>query len=262
MALGQAEAAFRFGKGERFLGGAEAEVEWRAADDRAAGGVDDFLTPGRRPALLHRFRQGALVSLGERAAQQGAENPVNQPARTTLDQRQGGRDQRVVGDLERDPLRQREAEHHPRLGIVGQRLPGGAVDQAVEQGQAAQRLAGDRQGKALVGGVELQPLARRIHRLPTTDHAVEDAQGGAAGIHPCFGPSWLRRLQRPSPWSCRVQSINMPPAYLSKSPPVPEPEPAEPAPPPSGDKPRLDPTRYGDWEKKGIAMGFLMPFEA
>ena len=47
-----------------------------------------------------------------------------------------------------------------------------------------------------------------------------------------------------------------PPAYLSKSPPVPEPEPAEPAPPPAGDKPRLDPTRYGDWEKKGIAIDF------
>ena len=35
--------------------------------------------------------------------------------------------------------------------------------------------------------------------------------------------------------------------------------PAEPpaeAPPPAGDKPRLDPTRYGDWEKKGIAWDF------
>lgn len=49
---------------------------------------------------------------------------------------------------------------------------------------------------------------------------------------------------------------HQPPAYLSKSPPVPEPEPAEPAPPPAGDKPRLDPTRYGDWEKKGIAWDF------
>ncbi|UUR07254.1 MULTISPECIES: DUF1674 domain-containing protein [Sphingomonas] len=47
-----------------------------------------------------------------------------------------------------------------------------------------------------------------------------------------------------------------PPAYLSKSPPVPEPEPVEPAPPPAGDKPRLDPVRYGDWEKSGIAWDF------
>jgi len=48
-----------------------------------------------------------------------------------------------------------------------------------------------------------------------------------------------------------------PPAHLSKSPPVPEPEPigkeAE-----SKDKDRdgLDPTRYGDWERKGIAIDF------
>lgn len=47
-----------------------------------------------------------------------------------------------------------------------------------------------------------------------------------------------------------------PPATLSKSPPVPVPEPVEPAPPPTGDKPRLDPVRYGDWEKNGIAWDF------
>lgn len=44
-----------------------------------------------------------------------------------------------------------------------------------------------------------------------------------------------------------------PPAHLSKSPPVPQPDPI--------DKPRvqteeLSPTRYGDWEKKGIAIDF------
>jgi hypothetical protein len=47
-----------------------------------------------------------------------------------------------------------------------------------------------------------------------------------------------------------------PPAYLSKSPPVPEPEEVRDAPPPAGEEKRLDPTRYGDWEKKGIAIDF------
>ena len=47
-----------------------------------------------------------------------------------------------------------------------------------------------------------------------------------------------------------------PPTYLSKSPPVPEPEAVRPAEPPSGDKPRLEPTRYGDWEQKGICWDF------
>jgi len=46
------------------------------------------------------------------------------------------------------------------------------------------------------------------------------------------------------------------PAYLSKSPPVPKAAPVEDADPPTGEEQRLDPTRYGDWEKKGIAVDF------
>ena len=47
-----------------------------------------------------------------------------------------------------------------------------------------------------------------------------------------------------------------PPDYLSPSPPVPEPQAADDAVPPDGEEERLDPTRYGDWEKKGIAVDF------
>ena len=46
-----------------------------------------------------------------------------------------------------------------------------------------------------------------------------------------------------------------PPAHLSKSPPVPKAEAVTP-PPPEGEEDRLDPTRYGDWVKKGIAVDF------
>jgi hypothetical protein len=46
------------------------------------------------------------------------------------------------------------------------------------------------------------------------------------------------------------------PAYLSPSPQVPEPEPVKEPVPPAGEGERLDPTRYGDWEKKGIAIDF------
>lgn len=45
------------------------------------------------------------------------------------------------------------------------------------------------------------------------------------------------------------------PAYLSKSPPVPEPAPAKPA-PEYGGKDGPEPTRYGDWEKNGICWDF------
>ena len=47
-----------------------------------------------------------------------------------------------------------------------------------------------------------------------------------------------------------------PPDYLSKSPPVPKPAEVEPAKPPPSEPERLDPTRYGDWEKKGVAVDF------
>jgi hypothetical protein len=47
-----------------------------------------------------------------------------------------------------------------------------------------------------------------------------------------------------------------PPPHLSRSRPVPEPEAAEPLEGPAGEEERLDPTRYGDWEKNGIAVDF------
>jgi hypothetical protein len=47
-----------------------------------------------------------------------------------------------------------------------------------------------------------------------------------------------------------------PPATLSESPPVPRPETPSNAPPPAGEEGKPDPTRYGDWEKKGIAVDF------
>lgn len=48
----------------------------------------------------------------------------------------------------------------------------------------------------------------------------------------------------------------VPPATLSPSPPLPRPAAPAPARPPEGEAQRLDPTRYGDWEKKGIAVDF------
>ena len=53
----------------------------------------------------------------------------------------------------------------------------------------------------------------------------------------------------------RPKHLNAP-AYLSPSPPVPDPKPVRSAPPPAGEEERLDPTRFGDWEKKGIAVDF------
>jgi hypothetical protein len=48
-----------------------------------------------------------------------------------------------------------------------------------------------------------------------------------------------------------------PPAYLSKSPPVPEPDPIDGVTAADFEtEEKLSPTRYGDWERKGIAIDF------
>ncbi|CAN5157189.1 hypothetical protein BH10PSE13_BH10PSE13_02990 [soil metagenome] len=48
-----------------------------------------------------------------------------------------------------------------------------------------------------------------------------------------------------------------PPAYLSKSPPVPEPDPIDAAKDFERDfDGNLNPTRFGDWERKGVAVDF------
>ena len=46
-----------------------------------------------------------------------------------------------------------------------------------------------------------------------------------------------------------------PPSHLSKSPPLPAPEPAAPTEETGGPKGK-EPTRYGDWENKGICWDF------
>jgi hypothetical protein len=46
------------------------------------------------------------------------------------------------------------------------------------------------------------------------------------------------------------------PTYLSPSPPMPKPDAVKESAPPEGEEERLDPVRYGDWEKKGIAIDF------
>ena len=53
----------------------------------------------------------------------------------------------------------------------------------------------------------------------------------------------------------RPSHVKAPP-YLSKSPPVPQPDPPTANPVPSVDPLGLNPVRYGDWALKGIAVDF------
>ena len=166
----------------------EAQVERGTGDDRAPRRGGDLWPPRPRPALEHRAGQQGQFERGDSLAQEGAQHAVDQLARPALDQRQGGRDQRVVGGAQPNLLRQRQAQHHSRLGVVGQRQPRRAVDQRVDVGQPAQRLADDRARQRGIGGGQVACVLRGIvHRLATPQDRIEhlecrDARGHAFGL--------------------------------------------------------------------------------
>lgn len=65
----------------------------------------------------------------------------------------------------------------------------------------------------------------------------------------------LNRIKQMSTRPATVRPAHLDaPDYLSKSPPVPKPEPLATREEPDPD--RLDPVRYGDWEFKGLAIDF------
>ena len=65
-------------------------------------------------------------------------------------------------------------------------------------------------------------------------------------------PIWNLPLRRRDAMGQRPAHLK-PPAYLSRNPPVPQPEERKPE---QADPLGIDPTRYGDWELKGIAIDF------
>ena len=89
----------------------------------------------------------------------------------------------MIRRAEADLLREREPKDHPRLAVVGQALPRGAVDQRVEVGKTAQRFAGDgdreRHGRA---AARLRiGAARSVERLSAPQHGVEHLQAPRGG---------------------------------------------------------------------------------
>jgi hypothetical protein len=143
--------------------------------------MDSFVTPGRAPSLFDVGREARRVHRRNAATQQGAEDAMDKPPGTPIDQRQRGRDQGMIRGSEADFLRNREPKHHSRLAVVGKPLPGRAVDQSVEVGQASQSLAGDRDRQRSVRrGQVARAAARGIERLAAAKHGVEHLQGRPA----------------------------------------------------------------------------------
>ncbi len=172
----------------------EAQVERRTLGDLTPRRLNDVIAPRLSPALLDGIGEARRVERRNAAAEQRPEHAMDQAAGAAIDQRQRGRDQCVIGGAEPHLLRKREAQHGPRLAVVGQALAGGAVDQAVEVRQAAHGLAGDRHRQRLVRrGKPAHLLRRRVDRQPAPEHGIEDLQRGAARANPLS--AWHRGSQ-------------------------------------------------------------------
>jgi hypothetical protein len=157
----------------------EAEVERRAHRDLTSGGLDHGLSPGRAPALLD-LGQEVRSARRHSASEQGPKNAVHQPSRSPVNERQSSRDERVVGRAQADLLSEREAQNHPRLAVVGQPLPGRAVDQRIEIRHAAQHFPGNRECKPLIGWREAADPASGIESLAASKDGIEDLKRRAA----------------------------------------------------------------------------------
>ena len=80
---------------------------------------------------------------------------MGEAARPPVEQGQDRGDRRMGRSAERQGLDQGDAQGEARLGVFGQPLGGGAVDQEVEIDQPAERLGRDRMGEGpIVGAVE------------------------------------------------------------------------------------------------------------
>ena len=198
VALGELDPPGFLGERLGLLVAGETQVERRTADHRAPRRRHDVASPCRVPALLDRSRKRGFVRRTDPTPKQGPEHAMDQAPRPTLDQRECGRDQRMVGNVQGQPLGERKPEHRPRLGVVRQWQPRRAVDQCVEFGQPPQGLPRDRERKRpiLVG----DPLRGPVERLSAPKNGVEQPERGSARTQ-SFDRAWSRVHQRPSSFS-------------------------------------------------------------
>ena len=151
--------------------------------------------PLHRPADGEQVGQMRHIGQGCIAAHQIAEHAMHQPARAAFDQRQRGRDSGVLRGAKLQPAGERDAQHHPRPCIIGQRLGGCRIDQRIEIGQPAQhgrrQVARQRPVGTQRDAVERR-FERQLERRATAEHRHQQAQGAFArrdalcGLHRLF----------------------------------------------------------------------------
>ena len=101
---------------------------------------------------------------------------MRQPSWSARQQRKPGRNHRMGRRPQSKPLRQHQPQDLTRLGIFGQGLARGAVDQRVEIDKPAQGFARDRAGERLV--LELADVGGRraegdVQRLAPPQDGIE-----------------------------------------------------------------------------------------
>jgi hypothetical protein len=202
---------------------------------------------------------------------------MRQPARPALQQFQPGGHHRMRRRFQPQPARQHQPQHGARLGILGQRLARGRIDQPIQIHHPAQRLARQRAGQRLVGrGQALRGgMGGIVQRFAPAQHGIHQAQGGTAGGRPGMvgfadaGSSPPPRPYcNPAPAGASGRHDRQPrhpqpparhaaPGRLREARALDQrarPNPAEAA--PQEDPEGLSPTRYGDFTRKGIAWDF------
>ena len=125
---------------------------------------------------------------------------MDEAARAAIDQRERGRDRSVGRGPHAQCLNERDPQREARLGIVGEALARGAVDQVIEIGQATQRLGRDRMGEgAILRLVEVarRGIERRFERKPLAQDRIEQAQRRPARLRARrIGRSWATAQSR------------------------------------------------------------------
>jgi hypothetical protein len=172
----------------------EAQVQGRAMRDGPTSRRHDVISPGLPPAPFHLFRKPWRIYCRQSLSKQGAEHPMDQPARAAVDQRESGRHYRVIGRVQANFLRKRKSQHHSRLAVVGKPLPRRTVNQLVEIGKASQRFTDNSARKRCVGRGQFSGSLRGIvHCLAASEDSVQHAKGGLAGLNPflrIYGWTW------------------------------------------------------------------------
>ena len=244
-------------KGLRFRVVGEAEIERRALGDLPPRGRNHVLAPGRAPALLDRLRQGAerrsaagraeaMCRARHAPAAAGRRRPAASAVATSG----------VIGRAEADLLREREAQHHARLAeSSGSRWRVALSISASRSGRRrsvspaiAKASARSRRRQVARGGQRaFERLAAAKHRIEHLQRRAARADAFSAWHWPSRSSSWRhetpeapRAARAPQPLAARSRSL----------------KPADRRSRPRARSTRLDPTRYGDWEKKGIAVDF------